>query len=653
MADIVSFNRRKFLGLAGLVAAEAAFPHMLRAQNAVLNATHVDGKTVSHEAVPWKVLPFPNQDVRLLDGVFKRETEINASYLRMLPNDRLAHTFRLTAGLPSSAQPLGGWEAPTCELRGHFAGGHYLSASALMYASTGDHAVKAKADALVAILAECQKAHGNGYLSAFPETLFDRLRAGQPVWAPFYTLHKIMAGHLDMYVHTGNEQALHTLKGMADWVSGWVAPLSDDHMQRILEVEQGGMLEVLCNLYAVTGERRYLWTARHFDHHAVFDPLADYRDELTGLHANTNIPKMIGAARQYEVTGRMRYHNIADFFWQEVTSRRTFCSGGTSYQEHWLGEPGDLKKDIGQNMEECCCGYNMLKLTRHIFGWTADPRVMDYYERLLFNSRLGTQESTGLKSYFYPLGRGWWKYYNTPFDSFWCCTGTGAEEFSKFNNSIYFHDRDAIYVNLFIASEVNWPEKGIRLRQETSFPEQQGTTLIVSAESPVEMSLNIRIPYWVAGGGKVRLNGKAISAFAEPSSYLTLRRTWKDGDRIEIDLPMNLHIDALPGDETQQAVMYGPLVLAGRLGNEGLDKSNTYIVNTSPGGKSVPAPTILADAKDSLDWVEPVAGQPLRFRTVKQEKEIALMPLYQLRDERYAVYWQVNRKKDEHSGLPA
>ncbi len=641
------FSRREFIGLTTLAAAGAILPRRLRAdppQKAALNTVLDKGRyDIGHEVVPWKVLPFPNEQVRLLDGVFKQQMEINAGYLHMLPNDRLAHMFRLAAGLSSSAEPLGGWERPSCELRGHFSGGHYLSASALMYASTGDKDVKRKADELVATLAQCQKAHGNGYLSAFPEEFFDRLRDGKPVWAPFYTIHKIMAGHLDMYTHTGNEQALETLKGMADWVGRWVAPLSDEHMQRVLEVEQGGMLEVLCNLYAVTGREQYLRTARHFDHHAVFDPLAKYQDQLTGLHANTNIPKMIGAARQYEVTGEDRYHNIADFFWQEVAGRRTFCSGGTSYKEHWLGHPGNLVNDVGQDMEECCCGYNMLKLTRHIYGWTADPRAMDYYERTLFNSRLGTQNPHGLKGYFYPLGRGWWKYYNTPFHSFWCCTGTGAEEFSKFNNSIYFHDDNGIYVNLFIASEVNWPEKGIRLRQETNFPEQEGAAYVVAAEQPVEFSLSVRIPYWATRGGAVKLNGREFPVFAGPSGYLVLHRTWRNGDRVEVSLPMSLHIDPLPGDDTQQAVMYGPLVLAGQLGNHGLNQSNTYSgYKTSPGGKPVPAPTIQAEKKNSPSWVEPVPGQTLTFQTVDQGRNTRLIPLYRLDGERYAVYWRVN-----------
>jgi uncharacterized protein len=639
-------SRRRFIKLASALAGASALPRRLRAeppQNPVVNAVRRNGRLENHEQVPWKVLPFPNTRVRLLDGIFKEQTEINQRYLHLLPNDRLVHTFRLTAGLPSTAEPLGGWEKPDCELRGHFTGGHYLSASALMYANTGDDDLKKKANDVVVKLAQCQETHGNGYLSAFPEEFFDRLREGKPVWAPFYTLHKIMAGHLDMYTHCGNEQALETCEKMAAWVDRWVAPLSDEHMQRVLEVEQGGMLEVLCNLYAATGREGYRRTAARFDHRAAFNPLAEYRDELTALHANTNIPKIIGAARQYEVTGDERYHDIASYFWQEVTGRRVFCTGGTSFREHWMADAGKLCSEVGQDMEECCCGYNMLKLTRHIYGWTGDPRAIDYYERTLFNSRLGTQDPHGLKSYFLPVGRGWWKYYNSPYNSFWCCTGTGAEEFSKFSDTIYFHDARGVYVNLFIASELSWPEKGVQLRQETKFPEQEGTALIIRVRQPARLALNIRVPYWATRGGTLSLNGRPSPTFASPGSYLTIERSWNDGDRVEVSMPMSLHVDALPGDETQQAMMYGPLVLAGRLGSEGLTTAATYLgYDTSPGGTPAPAPEIQAGTANSGGWVEASGKEPLRFRTAGQSQTVEMEPLYQVENQKYVVYWKVN-----------
>ena len=273
-------------------------------------------------------------------GPFRAAAEANRRYLKTLPPDRLLHTFRLTAGLPTSAEPLGDWEKPDCELRGHFAGGHYLSACAFAYASSGDEELKRNGDVMVAELAKCQAQFKNGYLSAFPPELFDRLRDGVNVWAPFYTIHKIMAGHLDMYLLTGNQQALDTLEKMAQWVRSWADPLSEQQMQRVLLVEYGGMGEVLSNLYGVTGKREYLQLAQRFDKKWFFDALAAHRDELKGLHVNTHIPQVIAAARLYELTGDKRYWNIADYFWDEVTSERSYCTGGTSNFELWRSDPG-------------------------------------------------------------------------------------------------------------------------------------------------------------------------------------------------------------------------------------------------------------------------------------------------------------------------
>ena len=644
-------TRRQFVAAAASTAAMALAPRaMLDASpqdpvidtlRAVKNPRADAGRTGGRERIAWKVQPFPLSQVRLLDGPFKQAMEINNRWLLSLPPDRLLHTFRLTAGIASSAEPLGGWEKPDCELRGHFAGGHVLSALALAYGSTGDDEFKSRGAALVTEFARCQEKNQDGYLSAFPEDLFDRLREERPVWAPFYTYHKIMAGHLDMYLYCNNDQALHTAEQMAGWVDHWSESISDAKMQRILQTEFGGMNEVLCNLYAVTGRRDYLDLARRFEKTMFFEPLADHRDELKGIHANTHIPQVISAARRYELTGEPRYHDIASFFWDEITTERAYCTGGTSNDEYWRTDPGKLAAELGKYTEECCCAYNMLKLTRHIFGWTADPRAMDYYERTLWNHRLGTEDAQGMKGYYLPLGSGYWKFYNSAWDSFWCCTGTGAEEFSKFADSIYFHDEHGVYVNLFIASELSWPEKGIRLRQETTFPEQEGTTLIVRADRPVEMPVSIRVPYWATRGGNLKVNGETVPVFSNPSSYLTVTRTWKDGDRIEVSLPMSLHIHAMPDDPTLQAMMYGPLVLAGRLGSEGLDDAHFHAgYNTAPPGDPIPVAAVATSSKDPTGWIEPVAGDPLAFRTAGQRASVKVSPFHQVAGERYVVYWK-------------
>jgi hypothetical protein len=612
-------------------------------QDPVVNTVQKDGKAVSREKVAWKVHPFPLKQVRLGEGSCKQAMEADRRYLHSLPPDRLLHTFRINAGIPSSAQPLGGWEAPDCELRGHYAGGHYLSACALMYASTGDEELKAKADAVVAELSKCQQALKSGYLSAFPIEFFDRLRERQRVWAPFYTIHKIIAGNLDMYLYCGNEQALEVAEKMAGWTAGYTQSFSYDHMQRMLGTEYGGMGEVLSNLYAVTGKEYYLHVAQRFDKKLFFDPLAAHRDELKGLHVNTHIPQVIAAARYYELTGDQRYRDIAEYFWDEVVSERSYCTGGTSNGESWNTDPGKLAAELSTNTTECCCAYNMMKLTRHIFGWSPDARLMDYYERALFNHRLGTiNPEDGTMMYYLPLASGYWKTFGKPFDSLWCCTGTGSEEYGKLADTIYFHDDDSLYVNLYIDSQLDWPEKGLRVRQETRFPEQEGSTITITPKSPVQMAVNLRIPYWVRGGS-VKINGTTLPAFASPSSYLSLNRVWKTGDKIELSLPMGLHIHPMPDDPTIQAVMYGPVVLAGQF--DPVTKEMMY------SGDYEPKPTdkykvadIIADPARPASWVEPDPKQPLAFRAVGQSQPLTLVPLYKIIRDRYAVYWKVNNK---------
>lgn len=645
MTEFTGLSRRKFLATAAAAGGTALLTRNLFAsppQDPVVDAVPKNGEVVSHEKVGWRVRPFPMTQVRLGEGPCMQAMEADRRYLRSLPPDRLLHTFRINAGFPSSAQPLGGWEAPDCELRGHYAGGHYLSAAALMYASTGDQELKANADTVVAELAKCQDALKSGYLSAFPIDFFDRLRERQRVWAPFYTIHKIMAGNLDMYVHCGNEQALQVAEKMAGWTAGYVRPLSYEHMQRILGTEYGGMGEVLCNLYAVTGKEYYLDLAQRFDKKQFFDPLAAHRDELKGLHVNTHIPQVIAAARYYELTGDRRYRNIAEYFWDEVVSERSYCTGGTSNHESWNTDPGVLSSELSTNTTEDCCAYNMMKLTRHLFGWSADARLMDYYERLVFNHRLGTiNPEDGTMMYYLPLASGYWKTFGKPFDAFWCCTGTGSEEYAKLTDSIYFHDDNSLYINLYIASQLDWPEKGLRVRQDTRFPEEQGTTLTISAKTPVQMTVNLRIPYW-AQGGSVKINGAALSAFASPASFLSLNRVWKNGDKIELSLPMGMHACPMPDDEKIQAVMYGPLVLAGRF--DPVTKEMEYGDYEPKPADQAKVPDIVADPNGPPVWVQADGKQPLTFHSVGQSQQLTMVPLYKIINDRYAVYWKVNSK---------
>ena len=583
--------------------------------------------------------------VRLAPGPVYDAQEWNRGVLRRLPVDRLVHNFRVNAGLSSSAEPLGGWEKPDCELRGHFTG-HFLSACALMYASTGDQEIKAKGDAIVAELAKCQARLAGGYLSAFPLEFFDRLNARKPVWAPFYTVHKIMAGMLDMYQHCGNRQALEVLQGMANWTGKWSAPISAGHMQDILNTEYGGMNEVLYNLTAATGEDQYARTGDRFTKNRFFNPLALRRDELRGLHVNTHIPQVIGAARRYELSSDIRFHDVADYFWYEVTTARAYVTGGTSNNEAWLMEPRRLAAELKRhvNTAECCCAYNMLKLTRHLYGWTADPRYFDYYERTLLNHRLGAiRPETGASIYYLSLAPGAWKTFNTEYDSFWCCTGTGVEEFSKLNDSIYFHDSEGLYVNLFIPSELDWTDKGMKIRQATMFPNQQNTTIVVSVRESLRMAMHLRVPQWLTSGGSVKVNGKTIEAFPDPGSYLTISRVWSDGDRVEMQLPMQLHAEAMPDNPSMRAILYGPLVLAGNLGAQGLTEP-MIVGPMGPELKEHPidVPAFRTGAKNLDSWIKPANQKPLTFRTDGQKQDVTLTPFNQLFGQRYSVYWNVS-----------
>jgi DUF1680 family protein len=629
---------------AGLLA-----PRGLRAltQDPVVDGART-GKPAGYEAVEWKARPFPLNQVRLLYGPLREAQERNRVFLWMMPNDRLLHSFRLTAGRSSTAQPLGGWEAPDGELRGHFAGGHYLSACALMFASTGDEALRQKANGLVNELGKCQQE--DGYLGAYPATFYDRLKAHTPVWAPFYTYHKIMAGMLDMYVYCGNVQALEMAGRMADWAAKWVEPLSAEELAKVQVVEHGGMNEVCFNLYAVTGEKKYRDLGFRFEHKKFFDPLAAGDDKLSGHHSNTNIPKAIGAARGYEVSSDARYRTIAENFWHEVAEHHAYCTGGTSATVPLSSDDGEgwhtadnLANQLVPSAEECCCSYNMMKLSRHLFGWTADAKLMDYYERLLWNVRLGTQDEHGMLMYYVSMEPGYWKTFGTAYDSFWCCTGTGAEEYAKLGDSLYFHDESGIYVNQFAASEVEWPEQGVRLTQHTEFPEEETTMLVVKAAKPVRFALRVRKPYWCEGM-QVRVNGKPETAVAGTGGYVEIERVWQNDDRVEVTLPMRFHAAPLPGNAAAEAMMYGPLVLAGLMGRDGLTAEMRYgHEGPSYTGQFSDAKLPRIEAGKSGAWVEK-AHETLRFRTAGQNEAMDLRPLYQVMDERYTIYFEVDRK---------
>jgi DUF1680 family protein len=593
-----------------------------------------------------KAYSFDLCDVKLLDSHFKDNMERDGKWLLSIDNNRLLHSWRVNAGMETHAKPLGGWEGLDVELRGHVMG-HVLSGLALMYASTGNVAYKNKADSLVSALGQVQQMlNQGGYLSAFPQSLVNRAIEGKPVWAPWYTIHKIMAGLIDMYQYAGNTQALDVVVKMSDWAYNKLKNLLPEQLAIMHRTEFGGMIEAAYNLYGITGNLNDKKLAEFFYDHRVLDPLALKEDKLAGLHANTQIPKIIGEARGYELTGDEKEKTIAEFFWQTVIDHHTYVTGGNSDDEHFF-EPDQISKHISRATTESCNTYNMLKLTRHLFTWTADVRYADYYERALYNHILASQEQqTGMVTYFLPYTPGAFKTYCDKENSFWCCVGTGFENHAKYAEGIYYHDDSGIYVNLFIPSELTWNEKGIKLIQQTQFPEEATAHLIIEETRKGGVPLCIRYPSWATSGATIAINGKNIKISQKPGSYVVLNRNWKAGDKIDITYPMSLHLIATNDNPNMAAVVSGPIVLAGDMGTEGVEAPAPFAYNQLD-YKDIPVPediitTLNVSGRELNDWLVPVNGKPLLYKIVGvASKEITMIPYYEIDKQRYVIYWNL------------
>ncbi|MFJ9895808.1 beta-L-arabinofuranosidase domain-containing protein [Streptomyces sp. NPDC091280] len=579
------------------------------------------------------VRPFPLTAVTLLEGPFRDNQRRNSAYLRFVDLDRLLHTFRTNVRLPSGARPCGGWEGPDVELRGHSTG-HLLSGLALAYANTGDTVLRDKGRTLVAELAKCQAASPaagfrTGYLSAFPESFFDRLEAGTGVWAPYYTIHKIMAGLVEQYRLTGNEQALDVVLRQARWVDARTSGLSYEQMQRVLETEFGGMNDVLADLHALTGDTGWLDVAERFTHARVFDPLALGEDRLAGLHANTQIPKMVGALRLWEEGLPERYRTIAANFWEIVTGHHSYVIGGNSNGEAFH-EPDVVAGQLSDSTCENCNTYNMLKLTRLLHFHTPDRvELLDFYERALFNQLLGEQDPDsehGFNIYYTGLAPGSFKrqpsfmgadpdVYSTDYDNFSCDHGTGMETHAKFADTIYTHDEHGLLVNLFVPSQLGWRERGITWRQTTGFPDRASTALTVIAGRSTHR-LRVRVPSW-ASGARAALNGRTLPDRPKPGSWLSLERTWRAGDRVELNLPMRTVLRPTPDDPDVQAVLHGPVVLAGAFG----DRAEPWL------------------SRLDVDSVRRLSSDPLRFTARADDTDVTLLPIARVHHQHYSVYW--------------
>ena len=613
------------------------------------------GKFVIADKTTTPVTAFDMQDVRLLDSPFKENMERSSKWILSLKVKSLLHSFRTNAGVFSGNEggymvipKLGGWESLDCDLRGHTTG-HVLSALAMFYGSTGNEIYKLKADSLVKGLAEVQTTlNQGGYLSAYPQNLIDRNIAGKSVWAPWYTLHKIFAGLIDQYLYCDNKLALDVAEKMAGWAYNKLKPLTEEQRTKMLRNEFGGMNDVFYNLYAITGNSNDKWLAEFFYHNEALDPLKQHIDNLNTKHANTNIPKLIGLVRDNELEGNATNLETADFFWNTVVDHHAYCTGSNSDKEHFF-LPDHQSEHLTGYTGESCNVYNMLKLTRHLFCAKPDVKYADYYEKALYNHILGQQDDkTGMVAYFLPMLSGAHKVYSTPDSSFWCCVGTGFENQAKFGEAIYYKKDNGLIVNLFIPSGLTWKEKGLILRQETKFPENGTTYLIIEKAGKEATTISVRYPSWAVWGAVVKVNGNKVALKQKPGSYIELNRVWKAGDKVEVTFNMKLHLVATPDNAQKVAVAYGPIILAGEMGTEGMQKpapySNpklyndyyTYKFNVPAGLKTA----LHLDEKNLNKEIVPVqSNKGLTFKVVNEG--VTLEPLYRIHRQRYVVYWDL------------
>jgi hypothetical protein len=520
----------------------------------------------------------------------------------------------------------------------------------MMFVSTGDDRFKDRCDYIVADLQECQTAGKTGLVCAFPDgaTQFNRMAAGRSfVGVPWYTMHKILAGLRDVHLYCGNQSALDVLVKLCDWTDATTHNLIDAQFQHMLNTEHGGMNEVLADVYVLTGDPKYLHLAERFCHHAVLDPLAQHRDTLDNLHSNTQIPKFVGFNRLHALTGHADYLAASQFFWQTVTQNRSFATGGNGDREHFFPAKDFQQHLTSARTMETCCAYNMLRLTRMLFTLNPLPAYADYYERALYNCILASQDpNSGMMTYFQPTRPGYLKLYCTPTDSFWCCTGTGMENHSKYGDSIYFHAADALYVNLFIASTLSWKEKGLTVTQTTAFPDGPSTKLTLVSSSPVSLTLNIRHPAW-CDTVTVTVNGRAAATSQSPGSYIALNRKWHSGDVVEVDLPMTLRADPLPGSPDMLAFVYGPIVLAGTLGRQGITPGSDLIVSERTYGdvlnEPVDVPVFTGDATKVAEQIQLAAAPALTFYATApgRSQGLKFVPFFRVAHERYSMYWKV------------
>lgn len=606
-----------------------------------------------------KVETFSLKDVRLLDSPFKHAEDLDKQYLLELKADRLLSPFLRESGLTPKAESYTNWE--NTGLDGHI-GGHYLSALSLMYASTGDKQIKERLDYIVSELKRCQDANGNGYIGGVPggkaiweEVANGNIRAGgfdlNGKWVPLYNIHKTYAGLRDAYLYANNDMAKEMLIKMTDWAINLVSKLSEEQIQDMLRSEHGGLNETFADVAAITGDKKYLKLAHQFSHQLVLNPLLNHEDKLTGMHANTQIPKVLGFKRIADVEGNESWSEASRFFWETVVEHRSVSIGGNSVGEHF-NPTNDFSRVI-KSIEgpETCNTYNMLRLSKMLYQTSQDEKYMDYYERALYNHILSTQNpEQGGFVYFTQMRPGHYRVYSQPQTSFWCCVGSGIENHAKYGEMIYAHTDNELYVNLFIPSRLNWKEKKTEIIQENSFPDEAKTQLIINPEKTAAFTLKLRYPVWVKKWGlKVSVNGKDYPVSQDPASYISIDRKWKKGDKVVVEMPMRITVEQLPDKSNYYSIFYGPVTLAAKTGTE--DMTGLFADDSRGGhiahGRQIPMrdmPIIVSDPARIASLVKPVQGKPLTFHLSglypdKYASGLELIPFFRLHESRYIIYW--------------
>ncbi|MCE5325817.1 MAG: glycoside hydrolase family 127 protein [Planctomycetaceae bacterium] len=607
----------------------------------------------THETPSLRLERFALADVRLLPSRWADAQEAVHRYMRLedLPR-RLMRQFYLISNIDENPiEPLGGPEKPDLHgYRGDFVG-HFLSSCAFMAAATGDADLDERAAWMVGELDRCQQALGGGFVAGFPETRLDAAERGMFVRVPYYALHKTMAGLYDQHTLRGNAQALTVLTRLADYILGRIRRVGDEHWRNIvLPIEYGGMLECCLDIYALTGEQRHLELAMKFDEREFFDPISRGEDNLSHRHANTTIPKVVGAARAYLLTGEKRWLAVAENFWRLFTSRRMYCCGGSDHSELWH-DPALMPQSLSPVNHEFCCVHNLIKLAGYLLSVTGESRYSDYIERAMVNTVLGTLDPRDgmIRGNMLAMSTGVRKNHSTPYDSFWCCCGTGMETAGSLAQDIFWHDgaNQTLAVEQFIPARLEWRQRGMSVEQHTPMPDAARSRLIVRCATPQKFTLQLRLPHW-ARETLVRLNGTIRDMAAEKrppwhpeSAVVALDRTWADGDVVEIEATMGLCTEPLIGDDQVRAVLCGPVVLAGIVRED-------RFVHPAADDDCPPAPTpggavedwYLTGPMEAIEkWLRPVGETTLNFRTSGLNQDVLFTPINRVLDEPYGVYW--------------